>query len=259
MPGWLETLRDLTHAGEHAILVTRTAVEVPVPTDPAGSPPTGGGRLVVSDEVVAGSVGEDLHDAAVRIAQALLLAGSTGLMRHNLHGATLLFEPVPPVRFQAALFGGGAVAQAMVRLLGDLPCRTDWFVDSDADVPASRPGNVALHVAPDLAAAIEAPPPGTLVLVMTRNHDTDYAVVSAALRRPDLPSILMLGSQRKRERFAAQMAADGVPSEVMARLICPVGITTGRRPAEIAIGVAARMLQASAMPVSVSVGAPRDL
>ena len=243
MSDWRDTLTTLTHAGAPAILVTRIMLRSGGEDD---------GRLVVADQVVAGSVGDDLHEDALSIAQALLHAGATGLMRHHFHDITLLFEPVPPVRFRVALFGASAVARATVRLLGDLPCRTDWFLDAAADVPVSRPGNVTLHVEPDLAAAVALVSRGAVLVVMTDDHADDYAIVAAALARPDLSSVLLLGNAAKRDRFAARLAAAGLADAVQARLICPLGVSSGRRPAEIAIGAAARLLEASALPVSVS-------
>jgi xanthine dehydrogenase accessory factor len=240
MANWRDTLLTLTNAGEHAILVTRSAVVTPDPDED---------RLVVADQIVAGSVGDDLQDVALRIAQALLQAGSTGLIRHTLAGQTLIFEPVPPVRFQVAVFGASAVAKATIRLLADLPCRVDWFVDALIEGRDERPGNVTVRHAEDLTDGVKSVARGALLLIMTHDQSDDYPVVAAALRRRDLSCVLVVGTPGKRERFMADLAAEGLGPEADARLICPISATNGRRPAEIAIGAAARLLEASSLPV----------
>jgi xanthine dehydrogenase accessory factor len=156
------------------------------------------------------------------------------------------------VRFQAAIFGGSAVARSTVRLLGDLPCRAEWYIEPGTDIPDSRPGNITIRVAVNLVDAVRSVTRGALLMIMTHDQSDDYALVAAALRRRDLSCVLLLGSLGKRERYVAQLAEEGLAAEAEARLICPIGITSGRRPAEIAIGAAARLLEASALPAALS-------
>jgi xanthine dehydrogenase accessory factor len=55
----------------------------------------------------------------------------------------------------------------------------------------------------------------------------------------------MIGSKRKREQFEHYAAERGIAREMLRqKLICPMGIEgiNGRRPAEIAIAIAAQIL-----------------
>jgi len=68
--------------------------------------------------------------------------------------------------------------------------------------------------------------------------------VSAALRRPDIPYIGLIGSETKRARFVGQLARAGLEETDIARLVCPIGIAgiTGKSPAIIAAATAADLL-----------------
>ncbi len=91
-------------------------------------------------------------------------------------------------------------------------------------------------------------PSGTLVLVMTHDHQIDFDIVAAALPRTDFAAVGLIGSETKRARFVGRSGAawpgakDGIRSDA---LICPIGIpgAGGKLPAEIAISVAAQILQ----------------
>lgn len=69
--------------------------------------------------------------------------------------------------------------------------------------------------------------------------------MSAALRQGGFASIGLIGSDTKWARFRHRLARDGFRNEDIAAVICPIGIpgVGGKRPAEIAISVAARLLQ----------------
>jgi xanthine dehydrogenase accessory factor len=149
------------------------------------------------------------------------------------------------VRLHVALFGAGHVGRALVRLLGDLPLRVTW-IDSRPDAfPAGSPSNVVSVFAADPAAQVERLPAGTLVLVMTHDHQIDFGIVATALARNDLAGVGLIGSATKRARFVRRLALRGLDAAAIGRLICPIGIPGigGKLPAEIAIAVAAQILQ----------------
>ena len=146
--------------------------------------------------------------------------------------------------FHIALFGAGHVGQALIQVLGLLPCRVTWIDERDGIFPAAVPGNVAIvhHGAPeDMVAELE---PGAYVLVMSHSHARDYAICEQALARRDLAYCGLIGSAAKRARFEARMRAKGWSATDLARLTSPIGLAGvgGKQPGEIAVAVAAELL-----------------
>ena len=99
---------------------------------------------------------------------------------------SVLFEPMRPRAAAVALFGAGHVGRALVRVLGDLPLRVDLdrFAAGRVSRQAVRATSRTVFAA-DPAAQVGRLPAGTLVLVMTHDHQIDFAIVAAALARDD--------------------------------------------------------------------------
>ena len=253
MISWIEALHGHSTRGEPAVLVTVLRAD-------GSTPREAGAKMVVSPDGLAGSIGGGhLELEALRIAREMLAArdgeppppmtrdlGLGPSLGQCCGGAvTLLFEPVFPPAWRVALFGAGHVGRALVRLLGDLPCRVDWLDPRVAEFPASLPPNVRAVVTDDPAGDVAELPAGSDVVVFTHSHDLDQAVLEAALRRRDLGYLGVIGSRTKRARFEARLLERGLTAGDMARFACPIGVpgVTGKRPAEIAIAVAAQLLQ----------------
>ncbi len=254
MKGWLDALAELSASGRPAVLVTVLRA--------AGSTPReAGAKMVVSADGSRGTIGGGhLELEALKTARDMLASAASGdppapLSRDFALGpslgqccggaVTLLFEAILPPRWRVAIFGAGHVGRALVKLLADLPCQVDWIDSREAEFPAEVPGNVR-------ALATDAPedevpdlPAGCEVLVMTHSHQVDLQVVEAALRRRDIPYLGLIGSGTKRARFEARLAERGFSPADLARIVCPIGIAGagGKHPAEIAIAVAAQLLQ----------------
>ncbi|HTR17091.1 MAG TPA: xanthine dehydrogenase accessory protein XdhC [Acetobacteraceae bacterium] len=253
MTSWIEALAALERAGEDAVLVTVLVAR-------GSTPREAGAKMVVTATGQHGSIGGGrLELTACGIARDLLRDGATlpeqrafplGPALGQCCGghATLLFEPVRHAAMHIALFGAGHVGQALVRLFGDLPCRVAW-IDSRAEAfPAEIPGNVTATTAARPETLVAGLRPGTRLLVMTHDHALDYAIVAAALAQNGLDFIGLIGSRTKRARFVSRLSRAGISTESLARLECPVGVpgVGGKLPAEIAISIAARVLQTRA-------------
>ena len=254
MSGWLDALARLVAAGTPAVLVTVVRAE-------GSSPREAGAKLVVTGEGQHGSVGGGhLELTAVELARDLLaarpgVAGAAPLLREYPLGpslgqccggaVTLLFDLVAPPAWRVALFGAGHVGRALVRLLGDLACRVDWIDERAEAFPSATPPGVRVVVSDAPEEEVARLPAGADVLVMTHSHALDLRIVAAALGRPDLRLVGLIGSRTKRARFLARLEHRGVPPAALARLTCPIGLpgVGGKRPAEIAIAVAAQLLQ----------------
>lgn len=244
---WRQALAHLDARAEPHVLVT--VIEA------LGSTPReAGAKMVVTADAFSGSIGGgELENEALEAARRLLAEGATvprteqlmlGADRNQCCGgaATLLFEPLGAPAVTVALFGAGHVAKALVRVLEGTAVRILWIDERpDAFPPASRA--LMLRV-DDPAAEVAALPAGARAYVMTHSHDRDYEVLSALLARDDLGPVGLIGSKTKWARFRKRLLEAGLPPQRVEAVRCPIGLpgVGGKRPAEIAIAVAAEIL-----------------
>ena len=157
---------------------------------------------------------------------------------------SVMFEPLRPALAHVAVFGAGHVGHALVSLLAGLRLRVS-LIDTRAETLDGAPAGIVARHTTDPAFEVDALPAGTIALVMTHDHQIDFNIIAAALRRTDFAAVGLIGSETKRVRFVRRLARLGVPADAVARLICPIGVpgSGGKLPAEIAIAVAAQILQ----------------
>ena len=251
MSGWLKALTILSETGTECVLVTVLEVK-------GSTPREAGAKMVITRDKIYDTVGGGhLELRAIELARAALHAGgpSEPTVHHFALGpslgqccggeASLLLEIVRPHTFHVAIFGAGHVGKALVKVLADLPCRISWIDPRDDIFPETLPGNVAINLSDEPEAEIDALPAGSFVLVMTHSHPLDQRILEAALRRDDFAYVGLIGSATKRARFLRRLRQRGLGDTEIARLTCPIGIegAGGKHPAEIAIAVAAQLLQ----------------
>lgn len=169
-----------------------------------------------------------------------------GAPEPGVYGDGVVVERFGDDRRDLLLFGAGHVGRALVLALAPLPFRVAWIDGRDGAFPAAVPGNVTLHTPADPVAAVAAAPLGAFVLAMTHDHALDFAVVDAALRRPDFPFVGVIGSATKRARFLSRLTEIGHTAAATRRMVCPVGAggPSSKRPAVIAAAVAVELLVA---------------
>lgn len=250
---WITALARLSAEGRAAVVVTVLRAQGSTPRD-------AGAKMVVWDGGSQGSIGGGhLELEALRVARELLAGeggdGAAPVLRDFALGpslgqccggaTTLLFERVAPPRWRVAVFGAGHVGRALVKLLADLPCRVTWIDPRAEEFPVELPAQVERVVPEQAEDAVGDLPPGADAVVMTHSHQVDFQIVEALLRRPELGYVGLIGSRTKRERFMKRLAERGRPPEELARLSCPIGVPgiRGKLPAEIAVAVAAELLQ----------------
>jgi xanthine dehydrogenase accessory factor len=136
------------------------------------------------------------------------------------------------------LFGAGHVGSALARALQPLPVQLAWFDSRKAEAEAT---GAAFVPADDLPACLSGASAEVPVLIMTHDHNLDYALTSTALKSP-AAFVGLIGSATKRARFLSRLAKDGVDAS---RLTCPIGVpgVKGKEPAIIAVAVAAQLMQ----------------
>lgn len=142
------------------------------------------------------------------------------------------------------LFGAGHVGRALILALAPLPFHTRWIDSREGAFPQLTPKNVTAIYSADIEAEITAAPKHALILIMTHSHALDLLIVSAGLRRADLPFIGLIGSTTKRARFMHRLTEAGMGDAARQRLVSPIGLTriTGKEPAVIAASIAADLL-----------------
>lgn len=257
---WLTVLAAARAAGEACVLVTVA--------DVAGSTPREAGtKMVVFADRVTGTIGGGtLEYKALEVARGLLAepAPRASVREFPLGPAlgqccgghvSVLFEPMGSVGTPLYLFGAGHVGRALVGVLVDLPFRVTWIDQRADEFPAAIPANVRVRCVDGVEAEVDTAPPGALFLVMTHSHALDMMLVEAVLERGDAAYCGLIGSRTKRAKFIRRLTKRGLDP---AGLTCPIGIAgvPGKHPKEIAVAVAAQLLQVRAGLAPVDPAAP---
>ncbi len=224
------------------------------------APQTSGAKMLVREQgLPTGTVGGGkIEAAAIRFARELLPGDGPGVelreVEWNLQrdigmtcgGAVRLLFHVR--RFSAwtiAVFGAGHIAQALVPVLQTLDAavlcfdtRQEWL----ERIP--RHPRFTARLVENPAEAVGELPERAFVLSITQGHATDVPVLIEAFRRGCFPFIGCIGSEVKARKLRGELEAAGISREEVARLKCPLGLPIGGNdPAEIAISIAAQLLQ----------------
>ena len=258
-----------------ALLAQQPAVLVQVEVAQGSVPRnTGTWMAVFASELVGTIGGGQLEHQALAKARTLLekqpLQIKPELMRFALGPslgqccggvAHLRFERVQAqnaaalrARLQAAftpvaLFGGGHVGHALVRVLSPLPFALTWIDSRDGVFPANVPGHVHCEPSDPVEAAVHTLAPQSRVLIMSFSHAEDMQVLAMCLLRQrskaDLPYIGLIGSRTKWATFQRRLLARGFTPGELAHVTSPIGVPGifGKEPDVIAIAVAAQLLQ----------------
>lgn len=243
-----------THCVPHALVLL---------VETKGSAPQSAGAkmLVRSEGLPLGTVGGGkIEAAAIRFAREMLSQpNGTGMeireVEWNLQrdiGMTcggevrLIFHVRRPTTWPIAVFGAGHIVQALIPVLQTLDAtihcfdhRPEWL-EKLPPHPRSEP-----RLMENPAEAVRELPPGSFILSITQGHGTDLPVLLEAFRRGCFPFIGCIGSEVKARKLRSELVAAGIPRAVADTLHCPLGLPIGgNAPAEIAISIAAQLLQA---------------
>ena len=262
MSAWHEyALRELSQT-EGAVLVSLADVK--------GSAPRGTGtQMLVTATRQYGTIGggalefgatararEILQDGPPHSSETMILGpdlgqccgGQVALEYERFSGspdairARLIVNAAPPAPLY--LFGAGHVGTALVQVLAGLPFAISW-VDQRPESFAHkvRDGVKCLRLDSPVHAIRDAPK-NAIFLILTHDHDLDYQLVRAILRRGDFSFCGLIGSKTKRARFTHRLKKEGITQERLDRLTCPIGMKgiPGKAPEAIAIAVAAQLL-----------------
>lgn len=228
IPGRAQSWLDALVAARRARTAVYTATRV-----------GGAGRQVVEnpDMLSGDTVGGGFRALAARSAE-------TGKPVFD-RGTGWFIDPVSPPDFDIVLFGAGHVGRAVAGVLATLPCDLTW-VDNRQDQFPDDPGTgVRTEIVQRPETRVDECPPGTFFLVMTHSHQLDFDICERILARGDFAYCGLIGSKSKRRSGEKRLKQKGITESALNRLTCPIGVAgiTGKRPAEIAVAVAAEILQ----------------
>jgi len=257
--------RELAH--KTAVLVTVTQTQGSVPREV-------GTWMAVFESTVIGTIGGGhLEWRAIAQARALLAdpTAPAQTQRHALGpslgqccggvmelrferlalalqaGADWLHKLQAPLT-QLALFGGGHVGQAIVRVMLTLPYALTWIDSRDSVFPDGLPARVRCEHSQPVERAVHHLPAGSQVLIMSFSHAEDLDIVHQCLLRQreqgDLPCVGLIGSQTKWATFRHRLLARGHSEAALSQITCPIGLVgiEGKEPEVIAVAVAAQLL-----------------
>ncbi|MFT4940419.1 MAG: xanthine dehydrogenase accessory factor [Paraglaciecola sp.] len=247
---WFDALHLCQSQGTAYVLITLLAT--------AGSTPRDGGcKMIVTGETEYDTIGGGhLEFLVTQQARDLLAKGKEQqIVEHyplasklgQCCGGTtnVLFEVMIAHAQQLAIFGAGHVAKALVPILAQLPLQIIW-VDQRAELfpTTDLANNVSVQVSDDPTEHITHLATTAWVLIMTHNHQLDFDLVSAAIKRPDIDYIGMIGSHTKARRFQTRLGHKSFKAEQIERLISPVGLIAvpGKKPIEVAVSIAAQLI-----------------
>ena len=160
-----------------------------------------------------------------------------------------LRQRLQPVLRPVALFGGGHVGHALVKVLSTLPFSLSWIDSRDGVFPKDVPHQVVCEHSDPVQGAVGGLAPQSQVLIMSFSHAEDLEVLSMCLQRQrlngDLPYIGLIGSQTKWASFRHRLEARGFSAQELAHVTSPIGVPgiTSKAPEVIAVAVAAQLLQ----------------
>ncbi len=252
-----QQILDLQAQGEPFVSVTLV--------DAVGSAPQNVGAriLVTSTGLLCGTIGGGKVEAhCIRYAQGLLQQQAKSAFAYqewNLQtdiGMTcgglgrFFFEVFVKPRWHLAVFGAGHVAQALVPVLSTLDCQL-WCIDSRQEWLDKLPtaANLQTIQADQPADQVAHLPDDCLVISMTMGHAHDVPILEQIFLRQQqqpeaFPFVGVIGSHAKAGALKRDLKNRQLPPEQIAQIVCPVGLPLGNnQPAEIAISIAAQLLQ----------------
>jgi len=165
---------------------------------------------------------------------------------------TVLLECFAGQTLRVAVFGAGHIGKRCVQLAEELSAQTLWFDDKNREPEgdiATDSNRTPIRKFSDPAAAIDRLPAGSQLLILTHDHQLDYALLEAALNKglDHFAGVGMIGSATKWQRFNKRLAAAGFTAQDINRIRCPLGPgeATDKQPMAIAIAIVNELLNLS--------------
>ncbi|MFT5636118.1 MAG: xanthine dehydrogenase accessory factor [Cognaticolwellia sp.] len=248
---WSSASYKLSKQGQAYALVTLVGVS-------GSTPRNSGTKMVISSDDVFDTIGGGhLEHKVIKYAKKMLASGKS--CQHIEHfqlgsnlgqccggNTTVLFECFAATGVNIMLFGAGHVGKALIPILAQLPCKVTW-VDSRAEqfpVNAESYDNVHKVISDAPEFEVASMPVNSYFIVMTHNHQMDFEISQAILKRADFHYIGLIASDTKWRRFKQRYKHRDIDEQQVARMNCPIGLSQvgGKLPMEVAVSVSAEII-----------------
>ncbi|CAH0991375.1 hypothetical protein SIN8267_01478 [Sinobacterium norvegicum] len=246
---WSQACSELQQRGEAYVLVTVIGVR-------GSTPRNSGTKMVVTAEQLFGTIGGGhLEYKALAKAQALIAGNDSD--QHIEHfalgpslgqccggSATLMFECFARSGIDIAVFGAGHIGKVLVPILAGLNARVHWIDNRENEFPAAIPAAVNAIVSDHPVDEIDDLPAGCYYLILTHNHQLDFDLTAAVIKRGDASYLGVIGSNTKALRFQKRLQQRHFSAEQIASMTCPMGNldVPGKLPMEVAVSVSAEII-----------------
>jgi xanthine dehydrogenase accessory factor len=246
---WVDAIQQLDAQGQDYVLITLLGSR-------GSTPRVNGTKMVVCTGETFGTIGGGhLEFKAMEIAAELLSKTEDqqrieyfplgpGLGQCCGGTTTVLFESFKGCDFNIMLFGAGHVGTALAGILQQLPCKISWVDNRESLHPSTLAGNINTIFSEQPADEVADMPTGSYFLIMTHNHQLDFEILEAVLKRDDAKYVGLIGSDTKWQRFKLRLDHKGHSSAFYEQVHCPVGLDAvpGKRPIEVAVSVAGELI-----------------
>jgi xanthine dehydrogenase accessory factor len=253
---WNSAAYQLSKQGQAYVLVTLVGVS-------GSTPRNSGTKMVISKNELYDTIGGGhLEHKAVKQAQKMLAAAlvegndSQHLEHFQLAAnlgqccggnASVLFECFAAVGVNIMLFGAGHVGKALIPILAQLPCQVTWVDSRDEQFPGNTDAYHNVHKVVSDAPELEVAnmPQNSYYIVMTHNHQMDFDITQAILKRADFNYLGLIASNTKWRRFQQRYKHRDIDQTQVARMNCPIGLSqvSGKLPIEVAVSVSAEIIK----------------
>jgi len=162
--------------------------------------------------------------------------------------ANVLFEVLSSEQLKLHVFGAGHVAHHLMQILASLPIQVCWIDAREELFPEQSPAsNIEMIKADDNEAVVDvvlSAQQDSAFLVLTHNHQLDYAIAEAVIKRGDSRFLGVIGSDTKATRFRKRLSAKGFSAEQITTMQSPVGLSEveGKLPMEVAVSMAGQII-----------------
>ncbi|MCK5832425.1 XdhC family protein [bacterium] len=234
-------------------------VMITVVSAKGSSPGKPGARLVVSHEVLVGTVGGGmLEKVAIDKARETLSTKEHSLITYNLddeatEGAkslgmacggevTLFFEYFKPAE-KVYVWGAGHIGKLLAEMLSSLGFEL-ILIDDRPEMKETIKAGFRIFIGDFESVNIgEVITEGSFHVVVTHAHDHDYKVLNRIFRECDNPRYVgLVSSRKKRELILGKLKSDLGEKADLSCLYTPAGIYLGGdTPTEIALSIVAEI------------------
>ncbi|MPY24075.1 xanthine dehydrogenase accessory protein XdhC [Shewanella sp. YLB-07] len=251
MTNWSSAANQLSKQGSVYVLVTLVGVS-------GSTPRNSGTKMVISQADIFDTIGGGhLEHKTIKHARTMLAVGKN--CQHLEHfqlgsnlgqccggNASVLFECFAAVGVNIMLFGAGHVGKALIPILAQLPCHVTWVDSREEQFPANIEmyPNVTKVVTEEPEFEVGSMPEHSYFVVMTHNHQMDFEISQAILKRADFSYLGLIASDTKWRRFKQRYKHRDVDQNQVARMSCPIGLEQvgGKLPIEVAVSVSAEII-----------------